>query len=920
MVQLDLDNVYLKITNLDKDPEMKLWNELSFQVQVYGQQEVHYRHLYNRKTKKTYAGLMDYVVDFFKKEEIDYQLIDHRTKHESNADFSLVDYIDKENNIELKLRPYQQEIVDNCREREVIQAATGAGKALPLYTSILTPDGWKAMEDIHVGDIVYDEDGKETKVIGEFPQGKLEVWELEFDDGKIIECSKDHLWKFCTVNKATREKGDWSEKTTEEMLKLLKDNELFIPVVKPIEMSKKNLPYHPYLAGQIFAEKELNLGKYANRFYEMTKDFSQEELDKLYAFDDFKQYVWSSIADRQEFLKGLTEIIDGKSVAERWDCDFETIMEFKFSKAEKTEFVYRIFCSLGFSPMWDKDDLSFSVGFMDDNFNVEYDNNEQMLYYHVKNIYSINHKTEMKCIAVDSPKKTYVCQNYIVTHNTLMMAAIIAKFNVKPVFVFADKIGLCMQLKQEIEKFLGVEVGLVGDGIEEYKDITVVSLQSAKEEQIQKAKMILFDECLPYNEQVVLADGTYMAIGEIVCRMEKGENFNVVSYNTEEKTLEVNPVINFGKMPIKNRKLVEVVIHHPETSSRRTFVCTDNHKIYDKSTNMYVQAKDLIQGRKVVVLNSDDTLDEGVVEFVRDNIEQNEEFVYDLTVANNHNFVINGVVVSNCHHIPSATCVDVANKCKDAYYRIGVSATPWRDAGDEMLIEACLARKKQGVSINASKLIELGYLVKPDIYFVPIKQVFKGKNYNALYNQAIVENDTRNKIIYKIAEQMYNRDKHILILFKTIKHGEEMQKQLLKRLGEKVTPIRVINHKNGKETTIRVKNVEILSGVDDSLRRTAVFEAVKQGVCRCLLASTIADEGLDLPILDTLILAGGGKSSTRAFQRVGRVIRLYKDKTKAIVFDFIDYTPMLRRHSRARQKYYETEPLWDLHKFVVNPD
>lgn len=767
MVQLDLDNVYLKITNLDKDPEMKLWNELSFQVQVYGQQEIHYRHLYNRKTKKTYAGLMDYVVDFLKKEEIDYQLIDHRTKHESNADFSLVDYIDKENNIELKLRPYQQEIVDNCREREVIQAATGAGKALPLYTPILTPDGWKAMEDIHVGDTVYDEDGKETKVIGEFPQGKLEVWELEFDDGNTIECSKDHLWKFCTVNKATREKGDWSEKTTEEMLKLLKDNELFIPVVKPIEMSKKNLPYHPYLAGQIFAEKELNLGKYANRFYEMTKDFSQEELDKLYAFDDFKQYVWSSIADRQEFLKGLTEIIDGKSVAERWDCDFETIMEFKFSKAEKTEFVYGIFCSLGFSPVWDKDDLSFSVGFMDDNFNVEYDNNEQMLYYHVKNIYSINHKTEMKCIAVDSPKKTYVCQNYIVTHNTLMMAAIIAKFNVKPVFVFADKIGLCMQLKQEIEKFLGVEVGLVGDGIEEYKDITVVSLQSAKEEQIQKAKMILFDEC---------------------------------------------------------------------------------------------------------------------------------------------------------HHIPSATCVDVANKCKDAYYRIGVSATPWRDAGDEMLIEACLARKKQGVSINASKLIELGYLVKPDIYFVPIKRVFKGKNYNALYNQAIVENNTRNKIIYKIAEQMYNRDKHILILFKTIKHGEEMQKQLLKRLGEKVTPIRVINPKNGKETTIRVKNVEILSGVDDSLRRTAVFEAVKQGVCRCLLASTIADEGLDLPILDTLILAGGGKSSTRAFQRVGRVIRLYKDKTKAIVFDFIDYTPMLRRHSRARQKYYETEPLWDLHKFVVNPD
>jgi superfamily II DNA or RNA helicase len=147
-----------------------------------------------------------------------------------------------------------------------------------------------------------------------------------------------------------------------------------------------------------------------------------------------------------------------------------------------------------------------------------------------------------------------------------------------------------------------------------------------------------------------------------------------------------------------------------------------------------------------------------------------------------------------------------------------------------------------------------------------------------------------------------------------------MQKELLKRLGEEVTPVRVVNPKNGKETTIRVKNVELLSGNDDTLRRAAVFKAVKEGICRCLIASTIADEGLDLPILDTLILAGGGKSSTRAFQRVGRVIRLFEGKEKAIVFDFIDYTPMLRRHSRARQKYYQTEPLWDIHKFVVNPD
>ena len=162
MVQLDLDNVYLKITGLEKDEEMKLWNLLSFPVQVFGMQEVRYRHLYNRKTKKTYAGLLEYVEGHLKDRNIKYILKDNRIKPQQNANFKLVDYIDNEKKIPLKLRPYQQDIVDKCREREVIQAATGAGKALPLDTDILTPNGFVKMRDIHVGSVVYDENGEKT--------------------------------------------------------------------------------------------------------------------------------------------------------------------------------------------------------------------------------------------------------------------------------------------------------------------------------------------------------------------------------------------------------------------------------------------------------------------------------------------------------------------------------------------------------------------------------------------------------------------------------------------------------------------------------------------------------------------------------------------------------------------------------------
>ena len=52
-----------------------------------------------------------------------------------------------------------------------------------------------------------------------------------------------------------------------------------------------------------------------------------------------------------------------------------------------------------------------------------------------------------------------------------------------------------------------------------------------------------------------------------------------------------------------------------------------------------------------------------------------------------------------------------------------------------------------------------------------------------------------------------------------------------------------------------------------------------------LIASKIFDQGVDIPNLDALVLAGSGKSSGRALQRIGRVIRNAPGKKKAIVVE-----------------------------------
>ena len=79
-----------------------------------------------------------------------------------------------------------------------------------------------------------------------------------------------------------------------------------------------------------------------------------------------------------------------------------------------------------------------------------------------------------------------------------------------------------------------------------------------------------------------------------------------------------------------------------------------------------------------------------------------------------------------------------------------------------------------------------------------------------------------------------------------------------------------------------------------------------------LIASKIFDQGVDIPELDALILAGSGKSSARALQRIGRVIRGYPGKKWANVIEFWDNAKYLESHSSARLKIYKSEPAFQI--------
>lgn len=75
---------------------------------------------------------------------------------------------------------------------------SGTGKALPNSVIIPTPNGNRRVGDIKIGDYLFDAFGKPTKVLGVYPQGKKEVWEVTLKDGRTAKCCKEHLWSFNT--------------------------------------------------------------------------------------------------------------------------------------------------------------------------------------------------------------------------------------------------------------------------------------------------------------------------------------------------------------------------------------------------------------------------------------------------------------------------------------------------------------------------------------------------------------------------------------------------------------------------------------------------------------------------------------------------------------------------------------------------
>jgi superfamily II DNA or RNA helicase len=71
---------------------------------------------------------------------------------------------------------------------------------------------------------------------------------------------------------------------------------------------------------------------------------------------------------------------------------------------------------------------------------------------------------------------------------------------------------------------------------------------------------------------------------------------------------------------------------------------------------------------------------------------------------------------------------------------------------------------------------------------------------------------------------------------------------------------------------------------------------MRDGKISLLIASTIADVGLDIPRLQCIVEAGAGKSSVTALQRLGRIMRTFEGKTSCKFISYRDTATYIDQH------------------------
>lgn len=163
----------------------------------------------------------------------------------------------------------------------------GTGKAQPLDSNVLTPEGFIQMKDVTVGTSVITSTGGTGIVSGIYPQGIRPIYAIKLQDNTVIKVSDEHLNVVYRYNEDKKCREDFCI-TTNELIELFNTSRfklrIDIPVVSKFSDAESVLPIDPYLLGALIGD-----GSLSDNF-----GFSNSEPDVIQKVADILERDWDS--------------------------------------------------------------------------------------------------------------------------------------------------------------------------------------------------------------------------------------------------------------------------------------------------------------------------------------------------------------------------------------------------------------------------------------------------------------------------------------------------------------------------------------------------------------------------------------------------------------------------------------------------
>ena len=367
-------------------------------------------------------------------------------------------------------------VLENAKKKQKVAGilSPGQGKMEPYSRKIPTPNGWKCMGDLQVGDKIFGSNGKPITVLDIYEQGEQDIYKITFNDGRYALCGKEHLWTVYTRCGSPKMKTI----TTEDMMRDYRtfqpynisigksdvyDYNYMIPLVSaPVRFNEQEVSISPYVVGTFIANGILDneiltltsMDSYVPRKVSTILGFTYEQKEsETYVFYDangelvktndvFESlseitespnrrmipnvYRYNSLDTQIELLRGIFDS-DGKFTHTSIGDD---IMLHSSSSTLLSE-VRQIILGFGFiTSTVGESDIMISIKISDEfkyklfsnQMKIDLLPNTKNYDFHnliIKNITYATHE-KARCIRVDAPDELYLTEDFIVTHNTFM--------------------------------------------------------------------------------------------------------------------------------------------------------------------------------------------------------------------------------------------------------------------------------------------------------------------------------------------------------------------------------------------------------------------------------------------------------------------------------------------------------------------